>query len=338
MKIRFEHQKNEVSLEIRKINTFYGYSSSGKTMLAKTLNEGLSGKNKSFTINNYPVIKEENKVVFINSEESLIDHLKLSSKSLIRQLYHNKLIEYFNTNSNIITQINASFEEVNSLLTSITESFNYKTSFAKMNLKMSVDSVDELIDNFVDVSFDVDNLSSSSSKEILFYLISSLNSSTQKPVYIIIDDFDSLFDEELTLKFYKFIKDFNFTFFLFTNKANSLPYNLDINGVFSVRENKIINFSNFLYLIKKSLLNNETIENHTFEEYMTNFGYFETSGVLEDVVQKIKINSIYNFGRMLTNKAFTITDTIDLDQICIIPTTKEEKTFLMMTKDYLTNQ
>ncbi len=90
MKLNFYQNDIKKTLELHKINIFYGYSESGKTTFAETLNEGLSGKDKSITLNNLNIIKNEKNVVFINSKESIIDHIKLSSKSYLKKYYYEK--------------------------------------------------------------------------------------------------------------------------------------------------------------------------------------------------------------------------------------------------------
>lgn len=325
MKINYSQNNTLKTLNLSKVNLFYGYSNSGKTTFAKYLEQGFFGKQKGFLVNNSSVIKDEFKVILINSKESIIDHIKLSSKSYLKNYYYNETKNYFDNHTELLDEINNKFKDLNNLLNELSTNFNNKTTLAKIRLSLGINSSEELIDNFMNVEVSENDLSSSASKELLIMLLTTLNYETEN-IILIIDDFDSSLDEETTRNIFKKFDEFKGTIILFTNKPNSLLYSIDKYNIFNIRENQICDFTNILFIIKDALNNNTS--NHSYEEYMINYGYFEATGELKDLYNKIKINSIFNLGRIFTSKNYIITDSIDLEQTCIIPSSNEEKLFL----------
>ena len=325
MKLKFNYFLNDFTLEISKVNIFYGYSNSYKTFFCKQLANGLAGKDKSFLINGLTILKNENNVIYVGSGDSIEEHLKLSSKSLLKTLYYNKLKEYFDNDEQILEKMNELFVKPNNILKKISEGFSNSLN-ANINLSLGVDDADEIISNFIKVSFDNEELSSSQSKEMLFKLIYLLNKENEN-TFIIIDDFDASFDEAKLCEFLNLIEKYdNITFFLFTNKSSSLYYAFGRYSIFNIRNEHIYNLSNVEFLLKKSMDIGD--ESHSFEEYMINYGYFKQSGLLDDSLDIIRYNSINNFGRMLTNKEYVISSAFEFNKVCIVPMSIYEKNFL----------
>lgn len=336
MRLEFYRNNKKKLLNIGKINIFYGYSNSGKTTFAEDLEEGLLGKDKSFTINNLSILKEENNVILINSKESIIDHIKLSSKSYLKKLYISRLQSYFDEHNEIVENINNNFIDANSFLEKLCYDFNQKTSLGKIHMSIGIDNESDIINNLMKVEFETETISSSASKELLFMLVSLIEQDGQN-THIIIDDFDAFLDEETTIRLFSELEKINGTVYLFTNKPNSMMFALGRYPIFNIREEKILDFSNILFLLKKSLEDLIPIENQTYEEYMLNYGYFENSGELAKIESTIKNNSIYNLGRMLTSKNFTITNAIDYSKISIIPANEYEERFLKYIESLINN-
>lgn len=337
MKLAFYEKNNKITLQLNKINIFYGYSNSGKTYFAEKLSEGLSGKDKSFTLNGLTILKEEKNVILINSKESIIDHLKLSSKSSLKRLYYDEIKNDLDNNEALIQNINGNFNEINTKLNNLCDKINDNTSHAKINLNLSISSTDDIIDNFINVEVDSGNLSSSDAKELLFNLLLLTNKNV-KETHFIIDDFDAYFDEQTTIHFLNELKEFNGYVYLFTNKPNSILYSLGNTGIFAIRNEFIYDFTNIDYILRKSLESNYSLENQTYEEYMLNYGYLDCSGDIQNTLNKIKINSIINLGRMLTNSTYKITNTIDLNYVSVIPTSNHEELFLKYVDNLLNNR
>lgn len=336
VKLNFYKNDKKKTIQLHKINFFYGYAGCGKTTFAEELEYGLLGKDRSFAINNLPVVKEEKNVILINSKESILDHIKLSSKSYIKKYYYEKIIHFLDDNPTIIENINNNFAELNNFISAVTNEFNQKATTNKINISFGVENNDDIINNFMKVLVDSDSISSSSSKELLLMLILILNDS-EKETHIIIDDFDSFLDEQTTIRLLRELEKFNGYIYLFSNKPNSILYAIGKHGIFNIREKEIYDLSNIMFILKKSLENDYPIESQTYEEYMINFGYFENSGNLDSIYKQIKNNSIYNFGRMLTSKQYKITDAIDYNYISIIPASNYEESFLKYVDMLLNN-
>lgn len=333
MKLNYYKENIKKELEFKKVNIIYGHSGAGKTKFAKILEDGLNGKDKSFRINGNNIIKDENNVIFIDSKESINEHLKLTSKSYLKKLYYKPVSEYLNENENFLNNINSNFTELNNKLKGISEKFNNRSSLINLNFKFQISNNETLINDCISIELNND-ISSSKSRELLFNLITLLNENDSNTC-LIIDNFDSYLDEEAILSFFNLIKNFKGYIFLFTNKSNSLVYAIDNFGIFTLKNGDIYNLSNMSYLFNNSCMSNET--NLSFEEYMLNDGYLKSSGILNEEYNKIKNSSVYNLGRLLTTKHYKITNTLSYEDVCIIPNSEIEEKFLIYINNLVNN-
>ncbi len=333
MKIKYYNNTDiKKEIEISSVNIFYGYSGSGKTSFSKMIEEGLLGKDKSFSINGSNIIKDELNVVYLDSKESIQEHLKLSSKSYLKKLYHKPIYDYLLTNENILDNINEEFKDINNTLQGISDKFNNRSSINKLSLNFKLPSIDTLINECVNVSLE-EEITSSQSRQLLFNLITLLDS-TEKESHIIIDNFDSFLDEEAIICFFNLIKDFNGKLYLFTNKPSSLMYAINNFSIFNIRNNNLYNLSNIEYLITNSI--SET-EHSNYIDYMLNTGYIKNSGELSYLLNTIINNSICNLGRMLTSRNYKIVDKIRFDCVPIIPNNENERKFLESINNLINN-
>lgn len=332
MKLKYYYNDNKRELEINKVNIFYGYSGAGKTNLSKIIEEGLNGKDKSFSINGSNILKEEFNVIYIDSKESIHEHLKLSSKSYLKKLYYKPLQEYLLDNEEKLELINNQFNDINETLDKIAQKFNKRSSIKNLEINFKLPNNETLINECIDVKIDTD-ISSSKSREMLFNLITLLNSE-EKQTHIIIDNFDSLLDEEAIIHFFNLLENYKGFIYLFTNKPTSIMYSIDKHSIFCVRNNNVFNLSNINYLLLESQENNERVD---YVEYMLNEGYLKASGILTDEFIRIKNNSICNLGRMLTSKNYQITNTISYEYVTIIPNNEIEERFLLKINNLINN-
>lgn len=322
MKLNFNKNNKNFSYDLRKINIIYGHSESGKTRLFSELSEALSGKDKSYTLNNFPISKNDNIVIPISNNESIIEQLKLTSKSNVRKLYFDKLNDYFDSN-NIIKEINENLKEANNILRKCCSSILCDD----LEIKLDVDS-DSLINNNIKVELKNNSLSNSKAKRLLFSLINNINSDKEN-VFILIDDFDSAFDEQQTIDFLNSISCYKYTFILFTNKPTSLPYAINNYGIYTLKNYVLYDFSNIKHILNCALLEqNQENKTETFEEYMLSKGYNESSGFTNKILNNIINNSYFNLGRILTNKNYIISEKVISSKITIVPSNNEEKIFL----------
>ncbi len=332
MNVKFYKNEKKYVLNFGKINFFYGYSNSGKTSLAQLLESGLSGKDKTFLKNSISIKKDENNVIFIDSKESIIDHIKLNSKSYIKKYFQKDIKDYFDSNDCVVGEINNILNDINKKLKNICDEINIYSEPLQINVQISINNYEEIVDNFLKLSIDDACLSSSSSKELLIYLIMLLEEN-KEDTHIIIDDFDSQLDEESIIKLIDKINNSNSFFYLFTNKTISLPYTIDRYNVFNIREDKIFDFTNLKYIVKCALSGDKKYDN--FEEYMLDEGYLNCTGYIEQTYKITKTNSIYNLGRMFVSKKFEISDNIDYKTIKINPSNENEKIILNYINDLI---
>lgn len=332
MKIKYYNEELKQELEISNVNIFYGYSGSGKTYFSKLIEEGLNGKDKSFSINGSSILKDELNVIYIDSKESIHEHLKLSSKSYLKKLYHKPLQDYLLDNENLINNINNQFNDINNTLSKIANNFNKRSSIQNLEINFKLPTNETLINECVSIKTTSD-ISSSKSREMLFNLITLL-SSEEKETHIIIDNFDSFLDEEAIIHFLNILDTYKGKIYLFTNKPSSIIYAIDKYSIFSIRNNIIKNLSNINYLLLDTYNNNERVD---YIDYMLNDGYIKGSGVLNDELTKIKNNSICNLGRLLTSKNYRITNNISYEYVSIIPNNEIEENFLNKINNLINN-
>lgn len=322
----FKFFSNKNKINIGKINVFYGHSNSGKTYLSKVLLSGLEGKDKNFLENGLNILKGEKNIFYISSKESIMEHLKINSKSYFKKYYHARILNYINENEpDLINEINGMFNSLNTFIKQETEKIRSINDIV-INAKISIKNVDYLIDNLFEVYFSEENLAASSAKNLLFALINLL-SETKEPNHIIIDDFDNLLDEENTINFFNKIESSKNYFYLFSNKPTSVPYAFKHYHVFVIKNNKISDLSNLKHIVSTSI-EDEAYENQTYEEYMLNLGYYCSSEEINKLVDSLTENSIYNLGRMITSNNYKIQNHFDYNSVVIIPNTpQEEKIF-----------
>lgn len=331
--MRINYYKNDIknTIEVSKVNIFYGYSGSGKTKLAKTLEEGLLGKDKSFSINGSNIIKDENNVLLLDSKESIHEHLKLSSKSYLKKLYYKPMQDYLNENEQVLDNINKQFSEINKQLHKITNKFNKRSTINTINLEFKITSNESILNDCINVTIS-DDISSSQSREMLFNLITILN--FEKNTHIIIDNFDSFLDESGIITLFKLLENFNGIAYLFTNKPTSIMYSINKYSIFSVRNENIYNLSNLTYILNDSIIQDE---NKTYIEYMLNEGYDNITNKNQIELSRMINNSICNIGRMLTSKEYIICNEINYDIISIIPNNEKEEVFLKKINNLINN-
>ncbi len=332
MKIKYYIEEKKKEIEISGINIFYGYSGSGKTAFSKILEDGLNGKDKSFSIDGSSILKEEYNVIYIDSKESIHEHLKLSSKSYLKRLYQKPLQEYLLNNEELISKINSEFTEINETLNLIAEKFNKRSSIQDLRINFKLPNNDTLISECVNISIDK-QISSSKSREMLFNLITLLTIE-EKETHIIIDNFDSFLDEEAIIHFFNILENYNGKLYLFTNKPSSMLYAIDKYSIFCLKKNNIYNLTNINYLLLQSINTNNRFD---YVDYMLNDGYLKESGLLDEELNRIKNNSICNLGRMLTSNNYKITNTISYEYVTIIPNNKVEEKFLLKINNLINN-
>lgn len=308
-------KNNKKILEFYKTNILFGYSKSGKTTILSDLNNIFLGKDKQHLVNGTQTITGDFNVFYLGSKDGIKDHLKLSSKSLIRKMVNNQTFsESFHHYCEKITEgVTGAQNEIDAIIRQVLPRTRIEIPGANKPL-------DFLLDN-MSISLEMD--SSTEEKEELFSLVNNLSKMTKNKTIVLIDDFNNDFDEETTIKFFEDIKDTD-AYFILTAK-NPIPQNLLTNEVqvYAVRNHQLYPIPPLEKLVVESQSNNE--ENHTFEEYLLGNGYLKNSGYSNLIIDAIKNDQISNLLRILTSKNPIISNKNENGFVTIIPRTEEEK-------------
>ncbi len=294
--------------EFSKINLLFGYSKSGKTTILSNLNNIFLGKDRHNLVNGTQVIAGEFNVFYLGSKDGIKDHLKLSSKSLLRKMIiENQFSDTFSNCCNQISKnINLAQSEIESLIRNVLP-----------NVKLEINGIDSPLELLVDnmnISLEMDT--ASEEKEELFSLVNSLSRSTKNQTIVLIDDFNNDLDEETTIKFFEEINKSNAIFILTTKKP--LPQYLieDNVRIFATRECNLISLPS----LEKMVLNSQSIseEYHTFEEYILGIGYLKESLEYKTMINLVKNDEYSNILRLLTSKNPVISETYERGKVSIV--------------------
>lgn len=300
--------------EFSKINILFGYSKSGKTTLLSGLNSIFLGKDHNNLVNGTQTVNGDFNVFYLGSKDGIKDHLKLSSKSLVRRMLNDQSFsdDFHHYCDDIIKGINGAQQEIEGVIRQVLP----KT---KIEIPDATRPLDLLLDN-ISISLEMD--SSTEEKEELFSLVNSLSKMTKNKTIVLIDDFNNDFDEETTIKFFDEIKESNAYFILTSKKPISQHILTNEVQCYAVRHYQMIPIPPLDKLVS---LSQEQEENHTFEEYILGNGYLKNSGYAEIIVDNLKNDQISNLLRILTSKKPIISDKNHDGMVTIIPRTDEEK-------------
>lgn len=327
MQVKFDYLEKDINLLLSKINIFYGYNGVGKTYLSRLFHDGFMQKNKKiFMINGKQVAKTDYEVFYLSGLDSIEDHMKLSSKSLINKIFMPDIVNLVNEDSEFEEFLFEKFSQMNQKISEILEIINQNHK-NKLTLKIDFDTLEELITSIVKVSFENENLSESQSRMFLYdSIMEYLRKNINKKV-VIIDNFDLFFDESNNYNFLKSLEKIeNSIFILFTNKGTSLSYSLDRYGIFTMREKKIIDLSNIKSMLQYSIIGEET-NRYSFEDYITSQGLILTDQEYEGIKKNIVRNININLSRMLINKEYSF-DYRDEILVKILPNSTHENNYL----------
>lgn len=308
------NKDSKIIRNFSKINLLFGYARSGKSDILANLSTIFTGKDRHHLVNGTQTVPGDFNVFFLSSEEGIKDHLKLSSKSLVRRMvsescHSDELNHYCKL---ICEGLEGAQNELDKTIRSVLP----KT---KVSVNHPGRPIDLLLDN-VSISLELD--SSSEEKEELFSLVQALAKTTSNSTVVLIDDFDKDLDEEGTIRFFSEISSCPAYFFLASKKP--IPEDL-INAetsVFSVRENRLIPMPSLESLISKTLEDNK--EYRTFEEYMLGQGYIDGGGIKKLFADYLKANQKSNILRILTSKNPIISNAPISGKVTIVPKSAEE--------------
>lgn len=309
------NKDNKKITEFSKINIIFGYSKSGKTTILSNLNNIFLGKDKHNLINGTQTIPGDFNVFYLGSKDGIKDHLKLSSKSLLRKMIlENQFSKEFSDCCEQISKgISQAQLEIESLIREILPG-------VRLEINDSNNPLGLLVDN-MNISLEMDT--ASEEKEELFSLVNALSKTTKNQTIVLIDDFNNDLDEETTIKFFDEINRSNAVFVLTTKKP--IPQYLIDNDVriFASRQLNLIPLPS----LEKMVLNSQsyTEEYHTFEEYMLGIGYLKDSQEYKTMINLIKNDEYSNILRILTSKQPIISNIYERGKVTIIYKNEEER-------------
>lgn len=309
----FDKEKQKF-LNFSKINLIFGYAQSGKTSEISKLINLFSGKDKKYTVNGSQAMPNDFNIINISNDEGVFSHLKLSSKSLVRKaIENNEYTDEIQQSFETITKgINQAQKEIELLVHSVLPSA--KVEIAHIDKPMSF-----LLDN---LSISLENDSSSASKWQLFSVVSKLVSETANQTLVFVDDFNSDFDEEYTIKFFSKMKESQAIFFLTSNKP--VPQSLigEESSIFAIRNQELIEMPSIKTLTVDAITQGP--EYQTFEEYMLDTWYIKESEISSRFVQTIQSDVNTNLLRILTSKSPVLSPTPIEGRVTICPRSKSE--------------
>lgn len=309
------NKDNKKITEFSKINLIFGYSKSGKTTILSNLNNIFLGKDKHNLINGTQTIPGDFNVFYLGSKDGIKDHLKLSSKSLLRKMIlENQFSKEFSDCCEQISKgICQAQLEIESLVREILPGVRLEINDADNPLGLLVDNLN--------ISLEMDT--TSEEKEELFSLVNALSKTTKNQTIVLIDDFNNDLDEETTIKFFDEINKSSAIFVLTTKKP--IPQYLIENDVriFASRQLNLIPLPN----LEKMVLNSQSYaeEYHTFEEYILGIGYLKDSQEYKTMINLIKNDEYSNILRILTSKQPIIADAYERGKVTIVYKNENER-------------
>ena len=308
-------ENNRKYLNFSKANLVFGYAQSGKTYFLESLVDVLSGKEKGYTINGAHVKPDDYNVIYIPAKESITNHLKLNSKSLVRRLIQDyKYSKSFQEAEEAISkEIKIMEDEVTGNIRSVFPSSNIRA--VSLN-----DPLQVLMDNLT-LSFDNDSVSFA--RKSLFDLVTKIVSLTGKQSIVLIDDFNNDFDEESSIQFFEDIEGCDAVFVLAS--SHPIPQSLltDDIALFSCREHNVFALPQLSNFLLDSLVGQP--EYVSFEEYMLGRGYAVGAEIDKAYLSVLQDDQKTNFLRILTSKNPVISDSLVKGKVTIVPRNANER-------------
>jgi hypothetical protein len=307
-----DHNKNWI---FSNINLFFGYSKSGKTTILSDISSIFEGKNKSYIINGGKIQAGDFNVIFVPSNDSIVTHLKLNSKSLLRKILEDN--NYSTTFKESESQLSNSLESISNEISSVVEKI-------LPGVKAKINGLDNPIDLIMDsLSISIEDSSSSFGRQTLFSLVDALSRVSKNRTIIIVDDFNNAFDEESVMKFFEEASKSGAYFFLSSNRP--IPQKLLTNekNIFSIRNYGVTPVPPLDSLVIDSIVGQPQYV--SFEDYMLGKGYTKGSGIERKYVERIREDERNDFLRILTSKNPVVSDEDIPGKVVIKPKSKEEE-------------
>lgn len=336
-----DNKYKEITLS--NLNVIFGHSNSGKTTLCHQFEEGYLGKLKEqFKINGLPVEKNQWQVILIDPEMNMEDQIKMTSKTILNNIFSSSINEHLIFNSNeFLNDIIKTFQPFETTLKKISSKINESSFLKGFDMKFQIDEerILEIIKNSLIINIrDEFEISDSHSKDLFYSLLFNSLEQVKKDTIVIIDNYDLFLDEETTIFVLKQIKRLsqnpNLFFFLTTNKPLSLGYLYQSATIFCIKNYSLYDLSH----LDKILLMSMGGEFNNLERFYEILGQYYTLEEAQIYLNKLTPFLSYNLGRMLTSQNYLIqpikTHRENIDDIIIYPTSEVEYQFLMFIDHY----
>ena len=305
----FSKEKSKIRT-FSKINLLFGYAKSGKTTLLEELSNIFSGKSRHYLVNGTQTIGGDFNVFNISSSDGIKDHLKLSSKSLLRKMIEeNSYSKEFSAFCSMISKgIEGAKGELEAAIKSVLPGMQIEISDSDKPLDMLI----------ANMSVSLDSDSSSEEKEELFSLVRSLATKSDKENIVLVDDFNSNLDEEGILSFFAQARQCPARFFLTCKTA--IPQNVldEDTSIFCIRHETLYSIPPLNEMIEKGLGEDKN-DKITFEEYMLGKWYSDYSGINNGIIKAVKSDQCSNIFRILTSRSPIIANDYVSGKVCIVP-------------------
>lgn len=248
MNILFDCFNKEFSINIQKVNIFFGESCYNKNLFFNKIKSGFSGEYNSFIINNLKVSKGEFEVFAFDEDDDFLNQLKFTKSNYFK----NSIFSQFNDDfkNDIVKNVNTELDKIGIQSDSCTD--NYLSDHS-ISLQVKINEFDDIINKYTDIL--IDGYSSSdqfinkgTKKIIMFKVLLSMVSNTSTPTIIMINSFDAYLNVCEIMELLNYINDIkneNLFFIFFSNNPIIYKYVKDSYGIFKFVDTSLINF-NFL--------------------------------------------------------------------------------------------
>lgn len=299
--------KTEFNINFSEINIIFAPNKSCKTLMLTLLYDLFENGDKNTTLNGEQINENSFKCLFIDSNNSPDDILKLTAKSEFK-IKLNTILD--------LPNIDEYLKILDKQLSSLENEINLQNNSNKVYFKL---------DKFCDIrTFITSNLKlktemSSSEKQELLY--DSLLKNVSPRSIVFIDDFDKGLNEESAINFIKQLNRDNKIYFLTTCNPQTFKYCFTHHSAFTVKNKEILSVNKLVedfFKVKDDL---------TKEEYLLD-SLYDQSQFVTNYLKSLSFISVYSIGRLLTN-INTLVSNIEVSEFVCIPFTSDAEEELL---------